>query len=363
MQNFASDMDDFHAFQKKLAQWFALNRRDLPWRHTRDPYLIWISEIILQQTQVAQGLDYYRRFVARFPDVRSLAAAPIDEVLKLWQGLGYYSRARHLHASAKIIVERFGGVFPTAHTDVLALKGVGQYTAAAICSFAFGLPFATVDGNVFRVLARYFGCDLPIDTTAGQKHFAELAQLLLDTENPGRHNQALMEFGALQCTPTAPRCVACPLAASCDALATNRVGSLPQKQGKTQVRDRHFNYIFAEFDGKIYLHRRTANDIWRGLYELPLVETPEMCSAESLLASEFLAKAIGNQHFVLEQQTPIRKHLLSHQRIFARCLALRLSQPASFDNCIAVPLDRLSDFPISRLMERLLADVLAHWPI
>ncbi len=359
MRNFADVMNEATAFRKIVAEWYAANKRDLPWRHTRDPYLIWISEIILQQTQVAQGLDYYRRFVARFPDVRSLAAASPDEVLKLWQGLGYYSRARHLHAAAKLVTERFDGHFPTAYADVLALEGVGPYTAAAICSFAFGLPYATVDGNVYRVLARYFGIDVPIDTTAGQKQFAALAQLLLDTANPGLHNQALMEFGALQCTPAAPRCADCPLADSCAAYASDSVEALPRKQGKTHVRNRYFNYIFAEFDGQTYLHRRAADDIWHGLYEFPLVETPEQCSAEALLASDFVAQSIGGQQFTFVRQTPVRKHLLSHQHIFARCLVLRLSQAASFDDCIVVPCARLSDYPMSRLMEKLLADIFA----
>lgn len=360
MRNFADGMDEARIFRKILAEWYAANKRDLPWRHTRDPYLIWISEIILQQTQVAQGLDYYRRFVARFPDVRSLAAAPPDDVLKLWQGLGYYSRARNLHASAKVVVERFGGRFPSTHADVLALKGVGEYTAAAVCSFAFGQPYATVDGNVYRVLARYFGIDEPIDTTAGKKRFAALAQTLLDPAHPGLHNQALMEFGALQCTPAAPRCGECPLADGCAALAADAVDSLPRKQGKTRVRDRYFNYIFAEFDGKTYLHRRSADDIWRGLYEFPLLETSDLCPIELLLASDALRESIGKQEFTLEKITPVRKHVLSHQRIFARCVALRLSHAAHFGGCVEVAVGELADFPVSRLMERLLADVLPH---
>lgn len=355
--NFAVAMDDTCFFRKTVADWYAANGRDLPWRRTRDPYLIWVSEIILQQTQVAQGLDYYCRFVAHFPDVRSLAAAPIDEVLKLWQGLGYYSRARNLHASAQQVVGRFGGRFPHCYADVRSLKGVGEYTAAAICSFAFRLPFATVDGNVYRVLARYFGIDCPIDTTAGKKRFAELAQMLLDKAQPDLHNQALMEFGALQCTPVAPRCVSCPLAASCAALAAGCVAELPCKQGKTQVSDRYFNYIFAEFEGKIWLHHRSANDIWRGLYELPLIETSDLCPAESVLALDKFNKIVDSQCFMLAKVTPVRKHVLSHRRIFARCLVLRLAQPAHFDGCIEIAIDRLDEFPISRLMERLLTDV------
>ena len=220
-------------FADILIRWYADNHRRLPWRETSDPYLIWLSEVILQQTRVAQGLDYFRRFVARFPDVRSLAEAPQDEVLKLWQGLGYYSRARSLHAAAKDIMARFGGRFPEDYEAVRSLCGVGDYTAAAICSFAYELPYAAVDGNVYRVLSRVYDVDLPVDDAAGKRYFAELAQSLLDPVRPGLQNQATMEFGALQCVPQRPDCGACPLADRCLAQAHGTVGRRPVKRGKS----------------------------------------------------------------------------------------------------------------------------------
>ena len=214
-----------------LLDWYAREGRDLPWRRTRDPYRIWLSEVILQQTRVAQGMDYYLRFTERFPDVRALAAASEDEVLKLWQGLGYYSRARNLHAAAREVVARFGGRFPSDYESVRSLRGVGDYTAAAVCSAAFDAPCAVVDGNVYRVLSRLFDVAEPIDTAAGRKAFAELAQTQLDRRAPGRYNQAIMDFGALQCTPSSPRCGACPLSEGCLALAAGTVADRPSNSG------------------------------------------------------------------------------------------------------------------------------------
>ena len=239
-----------------LLSWFAREGRDLPWRRTRDPYRIWLSEVILQQTRVAQGLEYYLRFTERFPDIAALAAAPEDEVLKLWQGLGYYSRARNLHAAARQVMSRFGGVFPATYGEVRALPGVGDYTAAAVCSIVYDAPCAVLDGNVYRVLARLFDIGIPIDTTAGKRTFAELAQLQLDTSRPGLYNQAIMDFGALQCTPAQPRCGDCPLAGRCLALAAGTVGVRPVKQGRAKVRDRWFNYLHVTCGGQTLLHRR-----------------------------------------------------------------------------------------------------------
>ena len=245
-----------------LLSWFAREGRDLPWRRTRDPYRIWLSEVILQQTRVAQGLQYYLRFTERFPDIAALAAAPEDEVLKLWQGLGYYSRARNLHAAARQVVSRFGGVFPATYGEVRALRGVGDYTAAAVCSIVYDAPCAVVDGNVYRVLARLFDIGIPIDTTAGKRAFAELAQSQLDTSRPGLYNQAIMDFGALQCTPAQPRCGDCPLAGRCLALAAGTVGVRPVKQGRGKMRDRWFNYLHVTCGGQTLLHRRGGGDIW-----------------------------------------------------------------------------------------------------
>lgn len=226
-----------------LLDWYAREGRDLPWRRTRDPYCIWLSEVILQQTRVAQGMEYYLRFTERFPDVGVARRRPRGRGAEALAGLGYYSRARNLHAAARQVVECFGGRFPVALDEVRSLRGVGDYTAAAICSAAYDTPCAVVDGNVYRVLARLFDLDAPIDSTAGKRSFAELAQSQLDTAHPGRYNQAIMDFGALQCTPSSPRCEACPLAGRCLALAAGTVAARPVKQSKTKVRDRWFNYL------------------------------------------------------------------------------------------------------------------------
>ena len=257
----------------KLIDWYGVNGRDLPWRRTRDPYRIWLSEVILQQTRIAQGMDYYLRFVARFPDVGALAAADEDEVLKLWQGLGYYSRARNLHAAARQVVERYGGRFPAAYADVRSLKGVGDYTAAAVCSITYDAPCAVVDGNVYRVLSRLFDLDLAIDTAEGRKAFAALADEQLDRRRPARYNQAIMDFGALQCTPANPSCNDCPLRDECLSLAAGTVAERPVKAGRTRIRPRYLNYLHLECGGRIALRRRPEGDIWQGLYDLPAIES------------------------------------------------------------------------------------------
>ena len=256
------------SFSETLLGWYDANGRDLPWRRTRDPYAIWLSEIILQQTRIAQGQAYWERFLAAFPDVQRLAAASEDEVLRLWQGLGYYSRARNLHAAAKQIVAL--GRFPDDIGGIRALKGVGDYTAAAIGSIAFGLPAAVVDGNVYRVLARHFGIGTPVGSTAAKKEFTALAQSLLPQDRPGDFNQAMMDFGALVCTPAAPACLLCPLAGSCAALASGQVGTLPAKARAAAVQTRRFNYVYVRYHGRTAIRRRGPGDIWQGLFE-PLV--------------------------------------------------------------------------------------------
>ncbi len=252
-----------------IENWYEQNKRDLPWRNTRNPYHIWISEIILQQTRVAQGYDYFVRFVNAFPTVESLAAASEDEVLLMWQGLGYYSRARNLHRAAKMIVEL--GAFPSHYSALRTLPGVGDYTAAAIASFAFGEPKAVLDGNVFRVLSRYLGIDTPIDTTQGKKLFQALADEMFDASQPALYNQAIMDFGAMVCTPHA-QCLACPLCEGCVASRQCSVNLLPVKSRTLQVHERHLIYIYVRCEGKVLLHRRGNSDIWKGLYEPLLLE-------------------------------------------------------------------------------------------
>lgn len=314
-------------FSQTLIEWYEAHRRDLPWRGISDPYRVWISEVILQQTRVSQGYDYYCRFVEHFPDVASLAAAPADEVMRYWQGLGYYSRARNLHRAARSMA---GGTFPTTYEGVRALPGVGPYTAAAICSLAYSMPMAVVDGNVYRVLARYLGIDVPIDSTQGRKLFMQIAQELLDPARPALHNQAMMDLGATICTPRRPLCADCPLATSCLALAEGREAQLPVKQQRTALRHRYLNYIVVRMgDDSLLLRRRNENDIWQGLYELPLVEADHELSIEQLLChprfeqfSRGLMTTVSSPHEPSDVGHPLPalrpivqgvKHVLTHR--------------------------------------------------
>ena len=310
-------------FTKTIVEWYEENKRELPWRESADPYLIWISEIILQQTRVAQGYDYFLRFIKRFPDVQTLAAADEDEVMKYWQGLGYYSRARNLHAAAKSM----NGVFPKTYPEVLALKGVGGYTAAAICSFAYGMPYAVVDGNVYRVLSRYFGIDTPIDSTEGKKLFAALADEMLDKKHPAVYNQGIMDFGAIQCTPQSPNCLFCPLAGGCSALSKGLVTKLPVKQHKTKTTNRYFNYIYVRAGAYTFINKRTGNDIWKNLFELPLIETPTALSEEEFLAlPEFRTFFASGEVPVVRSVCREVKHVLSHRVIYANLYEVTLSE-------------------------------------
>ena len=300
-----------------LMKWYDENKRELPWRETKDPYIIWISEVILQQTRVEQGRGYFLDFVKRFPDVQSLASASEDEVLKHWQGLGYYGRARNLHHAAKDIITRFNGVFPEKYEDVLSLKGIGEYTAGAICSISRNAPCIAVDGNVFRVLSRFFAIETPIDTGAGKKIFTETAKEILNAEHPGEHNQALMEFGALQCVPQSPDCSVCPLNAECAAFLQNKVSDFPVKQGKTVQKNRYFNYFYVCRDKCTFLSKRTGNDIWRGLYEFPLIETKHPTPIETLSRSaEFESMFSKPVEVSIDSAFYCRKHVLSHQIIY-----------------------------------------------
>lgn len=303
-------------FTDAILQWYAAHRRELPWRNISDPYRIWVSEIILQQTRVAQGYDYYLRFVNAFPTVETLARASEDEVLRLWQGLGYYSRARNLHAAACQVVAL--GHFPTDYAGVRALKGVGDYTAAAICSFAYGMPLAVVDGNVYRVLSRYFGVDEPIDTGKGKKQFAALAQSLLPARDVADYNQGLMDFGALQCVPASPDCTACPLADSCRANELKRVADWPVKSHRTKVAERYYIYIGVRTPEGIWLHRRGAGDIWQGLYEWPLLEFDHAATWQEVLAHPFVRTHLPEDG-IWKQLARQCKHVLTHRVIWADC--------------------------------------------
>ena len=301
-------------FSEILINWYREHKRELPWRESSDPYLIWISEIILQQTRVVQGYDYFIRFIKRFPDVTSLAEADEDEVMKFWQGLGYYSRARNLHAAARSM----NGVFPKTYPEVLALKGVGEYTAAAICSFAYNMPYAVVDGNVYRVLSRYLGIETPIDSTEGKKLFASLAGEFLDKSRPAVYNQAIMDFGAIQCTPQNPACLFCPLAGSCMALSKSMVAQLPVKQHKTKTTERFLNYIYVRAGACTFINKRTGNDIWKNLFELPLIETASSVTEEELLALPEFIKLFDKEEVpVVRSICRNVKHVLSHLVLYA----------------------------------------------
>lgn len=302
---------DYHYFSSQILTWYKSNPRDLPWRETQDPYLIWLSEIILQQTRVAQGLPYYYKFTAAYPTIENLATAPEEEVLRLWQGLGYYSRARNLHFCAKQIWFEMGGRFPQTYTELLKLKGVGSYTASAISSFAFGEVKAVVDGNVFRVLARYFGIETDIASSKAKIEFEALANEIIPTNTPGEFNQAMMDFGARQCIPKSPNCSICPLNSNCFAFSKDLVNALPVKLKKTKVRERRLHYYVIKCGEKWVWKKRTSGDIWEGLFDFPLLEnqSPNPFFSEEL-------KPLN-----LQLQTPPKKeyrHLLSHQKLLAQ---------------------------------------------
>ena len=335
-----------------LLDWYAVNKRELPWRKTNNPYLIWISEIILQQTRVAQGLSYFLRFVERFPQVKDLAEADEDEVLKYWQGLGYYSRARNLHAAAKMVMSDFGGVFPTNYRDVLSLKGVGEYTAAAIVSFAWNQPYPVVDGNVFRVLARLFAMDVPIDTTKGKKLFTELAGAIMDRQHAGLHNQAIMELGALQCVPQNPDCESCPLLTKCQAYSMGKVSDLPIKQNKTKTRNRYFHYFFVRYKDTTWLNRREGKDIWAGLYEFPLIETESpMDFAEVSKTSDFQSLFAEAGQLQVKVGLLNQKHVLSHQILYASFYEVTIEKKTkALEKYLSIPYDLLERYAVPRLI-------------
>lgn len=332
----------YNDFTNVLLRWFDENRRDLPWRLTRDPYAIWLSEIILQQTRIQQGGAYWERFMKRFPTVDLLAEASEDEVLRLWQGLGYYSRARNLHTAAQQIVEQ--GQFPNTLEGIRKLKGVGDYTAAAIGSIAFGLPEAVVDGNVYRVLARHFGIETPINTTEGKKLFKQLAQSLLPADKPSEFNQAMMDFGAIQCTPQSPRCLLCPLAESCEALRQGKVDALPVKERKLTIKTRYLAYVYIRCEGQTAIHRRGKGDIWQGLWEPLLIENAAIPAFDGRLT--LLQSGV--------------KHVLTHRILMADFYLLETSQRPSLPaDYVWIDEDSISDYGVPRLVELLLEKVAA----
>lgn len=384
-----------NSFSNTILSWFRENGRELPWRETKNPYAIWLSEIILQQTRIAQGWEYWERFMAQYPTVEDLAAAHEDEVLKLWQGLGYYSRARNLHAAAKQIVAL--GHFPDTLEGIKQLKGVGDYTAAAIGSFAFDIPAAVVDGNVYRVLARYFGIDTPINSTQGKKEFAALAQSLLPSSKASdflslssasdslsssspvaAYNQAMMDFGAIQCTPQSPKCLLCPLAETCEAMRSNRIAELPVKQKTLKVKTRHLSYIYIRCNGMTAIHRRGEGDIWQGLWEpfnaSDITEaTASIASAQaspssanfspsSAKLSPFKSELAASLHLSnvdgLQLLAQDVKHVLTHRILLADFYLLETeARPQLPDDYIWIKEEEIEDYGIPRLIELMLEKI------
>ena len=340
--------------QDTLINWYEENHRDLPWRNNPSPYEVWISEVILQQTRVNQGMDYYLHFTKKWPTVNDLAQASEEEVLKMWQGLGYYSRARNLHHCAKQVVEQYKGEFPSDFEKLKQLKGIGNYTAAAIASIAYNLPHAVVDGNVYRVLARLFDINTPININEGQKLFAQLADELLNRNQPGLHNQALMEFGALQCTPKNPNCLLCPLQAQCLAFAHQTVMLRPVKLAKTKISTRYFNYLILRINDGLYLHKRSDNDIWKNLYDFPCIESQKPMTVEEVIASEAFLQLIENNPFTIIKSSPIFTHKLTHRTILAHFIEIKLEKELlqiQTNDLFLARETELGSFPIPRLID------------
>lgn len=317
-------------FSNILINWYLQNQRELPWRKTKNPYFIWLSEIMLQQTRVAQGLSYYLKFTTTFPTVYDLAKADESTVLKMWQGLGYYSRARNLHFTAKHIVNELNGEFPSTFKEIIKLKGVGDYTASAIASICFNEPTAVVDGNVYRVLSRYFGIDTPINSSSGIKEFKKLAQTLIDESQPGTFNQAIMDFGAIQCKPKKPLCMFCPFAEGCVALQKNLIEKLPVKEKKIKVKKRYFNYIVVKTDDdKTILSERKGKGIWQGLYQFPLIEKDVIINKNQLISSKEFQDLFPEEATISLHNKKEIVHKLSHQHLYTQFWIVETKQTIS----------------------------------
>jgi A/G-specific adenine glycosylase len=348
------------AFVNTLLKWYHLNQRDLPWRNTKNPYIIWLSEVILQQTRVAQGTPYFYKFLEKYPTINDFASAPLDEILNLWQGLGYYSRAKNMHACAQMIVEKHHALFPSSYKELIQLKGIGPYTAAAIASFAFKEPVAVVDGNVFRILSRYFGVSEDIASHKGKKTFDRLASELIPLDQPDIFNQAIMEFGSLQCKPKNPDCESCPLQSSCFAFENKMVSQLPFKDKKIKIKNRYFIYSVIYCGHTILFKQRQAGDIWEGLYDFPVKEIKEneISHVEELLDEELI------QLRPINYQLPDYefKHILTHQRLYAKFVAYtfalsqfeQLTKYAQEHNYLIVDKDRINEIGKPRLIVRYL---------
>jgi A/G-specific adenine glycosylase len=342
-------------FSDEIIKWYHKNKRDLPWRNTTNPYKIWISEIILQQTKVSQGFPYYISFIDRFPTITDLANASEDQVLKVWQGLGYYSRARNLHFSAKIIRDNFNCQFPSEYKLIRELRGVGDYTAAAISSFCYNLPYAVLDGNVSRVLSRYFAIDTPIDSLNGKKKLKALSQKLLNKETPSIYNQAIMEFGALMCTPKKTDCSVCPLRYSCKSFGTDLVELLPIKSKSLKITNKHFNYLIILSDKQTYLQKRTSG-IWNALYQFPLIEG-ELTEHQIVHTKQWKNIFIGNT--IIDEVSLKIKHKLSHQLIFTRFYHIKCDE-INDSEFLKINWSEIEIYPLPILIDKYIKSVILH---
>jgi A/G-specific adenine glycosylase len=350
-------MNDITNVIKKIISWYIENKRDLPWRKTKNPYVIWVSEIILQQTRVNQGLGYYSRFLEKFPNLATLATAEIDDVLKIWQGLGYYSRARYMHETARYIMQNFKGKFPSDPNDLYKLKGIGRYSAAAIASIAFNKPVPVVDGNVYRLLSRFFGIETPINTSKAYPKFYEIAENLIVGHNPGIFNQALMEFGAVICRYKMPLCLSCPVANDCFANINQKTSYFPVKNKKNKVRSRYFNYFVIEINSRFLFIKRLSNDIWKHLYEFPVVETKDKINTKEVF-KEFEKKF----HIKLAKKditkcSDFYFHKLTHQHIYAKFFRLTgeklITKKEQFK---LLEISQFTSVAVPRLIEKYLGD-------
>jgi A/G-specific adenine glycosylase len=351
-------MNQQRFFQRSLMAWYKPSDRPLPWKAIQDPYHIWLSEIILQQTRVEQGMNYYLRFVEAYPRIQDLAAAPDDEVMKLWEGLGYYSRARNLLAAARYVANELNGEFPESYEGILALKGVGPYTAAAIASFAFNLPHAVLDGNVFRVLARFFGISTPQDSTQGKKQFAQLAESLLEQEAPGLYNQAIMDFGATVCLPRNPKCQQCPMVDQCIAFNEKRIAELPVKSKKIVKTTRFFHYLILNHQGQVYIQKRAGKDIWQDLYQFPLLETASLEMEWPDLHQIIQQNWNGLKLSAPRAGTQVFQQILTHQVVNVRFWELELSDIESDlpNNWVQIRREELGLYAFPRVIDRYLKD-------
>jgi A/G-specific adenine glycosylase len=348
---------DNRYFSDKVAEWYKTNKRDLPWRETKDPYKIWLSEIILQQTRVNQGMPYYYKFIETFPTVHDLAGASEQSVLRLWQGLGYYTRARNLHKCAKVVVSQLNGEFPNNYKDLLQLPGIGEYTAAAIASISFNEPVAVLDGNVFRMLSRYFGIETEINTLEGKKVFSKLANDLIHKKRPDLHNQAFMEFGALHCVPKNPPCKTCVFQAACHAAIHGRQMDLPRKVKKKEARKRYFYYLVFRRGNTLLMQKRTENDIWHGLFDFHLIEKDKPVKIERIL-NELKLSSDSKLSPAEVEISPNYKHILTHQVIHAKFLLItaRKFNGIKDKNLKFYTFDKIYDLPKPVLITRFLSD-------